>query len=573
MVILLGTGAIVAIIVSAVLALIVGGILLYVLVISRMKYRKQIKLLEKQFSYYDSLLIGQDSQYIHRLEIISRTNLLYLDKYEYFLRRFKNIYDTEDKYSDSILKQLGALVKAKQYKNIKSVISEAKKSIDNFAESVKSLDHDLFEVIKLEENCRRSIDHLKEVYRHVKQSYFSESDSLELVSQTFNKMFDKIDVIFSKFEDLLEGAEYDEINAELKSLSDVLTALGHVIIELPKLCNNIKTVIPEKLVELQNKYRETEKEGVPLYHLAFKAHVDEWKKKINDLTKKIINLQCGGMNTECDILLEEMNELSKQLDEEVASRDYFRSNYERIYEQVNEVEKMFLRICAMLPEIKQYYKIGEEETNKIDELSVSINNLGSSKRYLDGFVHSGTRQPFSLLKAKLDELEENYKVVNEGVLSFKQFVDSLKSTAEEAYNLISIYYLQIKEAENSLLEIGNDSIYESYKEKIEAVYDVLNDIYEQIQSKPIDVNEVSNKISNLKNITDVMFEEIDSLAKNQVSAEKALVILNPDRVEQDINQIATGLESSFEKGDFATVSSQATSVYKNHHSVNVQQNG
>ena len=571
MVVLLGTGAVVAIVVVVVLAVIVGGVFLYFLVFSRMKYRKQIKALEKQFSYYDSLLIGQDSQYIHRLEIISRTNLLYLDKYEYFLRRFKNIYDTEDKYSDSILKQLSALVKAKQYKNIKSVISEAKKSIDNFSESVKSLDSDLFEVIKLEEDCRKSIDHLKEVYRHVKQSYFSDSDSLELVSQTFNKMFDKIDVVFSKFEDMLEGAEYDEINLEIKSLSDVLTALGHVLIELPNLCNNIKTVIPERLAELQNKYKDTEKEGVPLYHLSFKSHVDEWKKRLSELTKKIINLQCGGMSTECNIILEEMNEVSKQLDEEVLSRDYFRDNYERIYNQVNEVEKMFLRICAMLPEIKQYYLIGEEEMNKIDALSVSVNNLGSSKRYLDGFVHSGTRQPFSLLKSKLDELEENYKVVNEGVLAFKNFVDSLKSTAEEAYNMISVYYLHIKETENLLAEIGNDNIVNSYQEKIDAVYDVLNDIYDQVQSKPIDVSEVSNKIENLKTIANAMFEEIDSLYKNEQSAEKSLVILNSDRLEQDVNQAAIGLELAFEKGDFVSVNSQAVSIYKNRHTVNEQQ--
>ena len=568
MVLLLSTGTLVAIIVASIVVAIAGGLLLYFLVIARMNYRKQIKNIEKQFSYYDSLLIGQDSQYIHRLEIISRTNLLYLDKYESFMRRFKNIYETEDKYCDSILKQLAALLKAKQYRNIKSVISEAKKSIDTFAESVKALDHDLFEVIKLEEDCRRSIDHLKEVYRHVKQSYFSDSDSLELVAPTFNKMFDKIDIIFSKFEDMLEGAEYEEINDEIKSLTNVLTALGHVLIELPTLCNNIKTVIPERVVELQNKYKETEKEGVPLYHLSFKAHVEEWKKKIAELTKKIINLQCGGIGTECDIVMEEMNGMSKQLDEEVASRDYFRQNYDRIYNQVNDVEKMFLRICALLPEIKNYYLIPDEEMAKIDELSVSINNLGNSKRYLDGFVHSGTRQPFSLLKGKLDELEQNYLVVNEGVTNFKNFVDSLKSTAEEAYNMISVYYLKVKETENLLEEIGNDNITLSYKEKIDAVYDVLNDIYEQIQSKPIDVGEVSNKISNLENIANVMFEEIDSLAKSQKDAEKNMVILNPDRLDQDVNQIASGLELAFEKGDFATVNSQAISVYKNHHTLN-----
>ena len=200
-----------------------------------------------------------------------------------------------------------------------------------------------------------------------------------------------------------------------------------------------------------------------------------------------------------------------------------------------------------------------------------MNNLGSSKRYLDGFVHSGTRQPFSLLKSKLDELEQNYLVVNEGVMAFKNFVDSLKSTAEEAYSMISIYYRHIKDIENILTEIGNEAIANNYKDKIEAVYDVLNDIYDQVQSKPINVEEVTNKIENLKNLANVMFEEIESLYKNQKAAETSLVVLNADRTEQDINQVAAGLELAFDKGDFVSVNTQAVSIYKNRHTVNEQQ--
>ncbi len=561
-------GTIFVIAVAAGILLLVGGVVLYALVFSRFSYKKQIRNLEKQFSYYDSLLIGQDTQYIHRLEIISRTNLLYMDKYELFYRRFRNIYDTEDKYADSILKQLNALIKAKQYKNIKSVIQEAKKAIDVLSESVKSLDHDLYEVIRLEEDCRKRIDHLREVYRHVKQTYYSESDELELVAPTFNKMFDKIDSVFSKFDDMLEGAEYEEINQEVESLGEVLTALGHVLIGLPELCKTIKMVIPEKLVELQNKYRDTEKEGVPLYHLSFKNHIDEWKKKISELTKKIINLQCGGTKTQCDIIIEEINELSKLLDQEVESRDYFNANYGRIYSQVNEVEKMFLRICALLPDIRQVYLIGQAELDKIDELKVSVDNLGSAKRFLDGFVHSGTRQPFSLLKSRLDELEKNYAVVNAGVTSFKGYIDSLKSTAEEAYKLISIYYERNKVTEQLLDEIGNPNVTANYVERISAVYTLLNDIYQQIQSQPINVGEISNMTLNLKDLANTMYEEVESIHHNKVAAEKALLMLNPGRDEQDVNQTVTALEISYEKGDYANVAAQATSIYKNRTTVN-----
>ena len=457
---------------------------------------------------------------------------------------------------------------AKQYKNIKNVISEAKKAITSLEESVKSLDHDLYEVIKLEEDCRRSIDHLREVYRHVKQTYYSEANELEMIASTFNKMFDKIDAAFAKFDDQLEGAEYEEINAETTNLNNVLTALGHVLIELPKLCSYVKVDIPEQLQTLQSKFKETEKEGVPLYHLAYKNHVEDWKKKIQEISKRIINLQTAGIKQECEIIIFEINKMSQQLDNEVLARDYFNGHYEEVYRAVNNVEKVFLRICAILPEIKKIYKLSQTEEDKIDSLGKSVDELGNSKRFLDGFVHSGTRQPYSLLKEKLDELEANYNIVNEGVSNFKNYIDSLKSTAEEAYNLISVYYIQVKEAENVLSEINVDSFSVLYKEKLEAVYEVLNDIYEEVQSVPINVEEVNNKIVNLKNMANAMFEDIDFKARNAKLAERSISALNIDRDEQDVNQTLSQLELAFYKGDFQSAYSQANSLYKNRHSNN-----
>ena len=541
-------------------------LLLFFLVLSPLNYRKQVSNLESQFSHSQALILGQDTQYIHRLEIISRTNLLYLSKYEQFYRRYKSVHDNEEAYAESLLKQLKSLLAAKQYKNIKSVISEAKKAVENFQETVKSLDSDLYEVIKLEEECRRTIDHLREVYRHVKQTYYSSSNELEMVGATFNKMFDKIDASFAKFDDQLEGAEYEEINAEASNLNNVLTALGHVLIELPKLCKVTKTDIPEALTNLQNKFKETEKQGVPLYHLAFKMHIDDWKKKLGEISKRIINLQIGGIKSECELILFEINKMSEQLDYEVESRDYFKGHYDFVYQSVNNVEKMFLRICAILPEIKKIYLISPSEEEKIESLGKSVDDLGNSKRYLDGFVHSGTRQPFSLLKSKLDELEANYSIVNKGVNSFKDYIDSLKNTAEEAFNLISVYYFEVKEAEKTLEEIGVDSFTSLYKEKIDAVYEVLNDIYTEVQSQPINVEEVNNKINNLKNMANVMFEDIESKARNARLAENSLVALNRDRDEQDINQTSNQLEVSFYKGEFQSVYSQANSLFKNRHS-------
>lgn len=539
---------------------IVGFVLLYIYVILPQSYKKQVRSLEKRFSYLDAKLIGQDSQYIHRIEIISRTNLLYLEKYETFSRRFKSIFETEDKYSESMIKQLNSLISAKQFKAIKAVIIDTKKALDLFEENLNALDADLYKVIKLEEDCRKQIDYLKEIYRHVKQTYYSESADLEMVSTTFNKMFDKIDSTFSRLDELIESAEYDEINEEIPVMNNVLIVLGKVLIELPTLCTLTKTIVPEKISEIQAKYKDTEKQGVPLYHISFKNHVEDWKKRLNELTKRVINLQCSGVHTECDLIVAEINRVSNQLDEEIKARTYFKENYEEVYRHVNDVQKTFLKISSILPQIQEIYLIGADQTNKINELSKAVTDLGNSKRHLDGFVLSGTRQPYSLLKNQLDELKANYEVVAAGVETFKNYLDSLKSTAEEAYKMIYVYYYRMKEIEKVLADIGIEELEASYQEKIDASYDVLNYIYDKIQSKPIDVEEITNKIEQLKNISNALFDEIDNKSRYSVLAEAAIIQLNSLRNEQDIAQSLEQFEASFYKGEFESVYNRAAAL-------------
>ena len=158
---------------GGVLLLTILFIVLYITVFSKRKIKKQVRDIERKFSYLDALLMGQDAQYIHRLEIISHSNLLYVEKHEVFQKRFKEIYDNDDKYAESLLRQLHALIANNQYRNIKTTINDAKKSVEILEDSVNTLNDDLYALIKLEEESRQTILKLKEDYRLVKQIYYT----------------------------------------------------------------------------------------------------------------------------------------------------------------------------------------------------------------------------------------------------------------------------------------------------------------------------------------------------------------------------------------------------------------
>ena len=567
--ILMSTGqqvGLVFLIIGASIVVGVGLFLLYYFVISRNRIKRQIRELEKKYSYLDALLIGQDSQYIHRLEIISRTNLLYVDKHEKFSRRFKEIYENDDRFAESMIRQLNALINNKQYKNIKSVISDAKKAMSTFEDKVNALDNDLYVLIKPEEDSRQSILKLKENYRRVKQTFYANSSDLDLVSSSINQVFDKLDQMFIDFETHIESAEYDEAQALLPTIGKVVSALESALSQLPNLCILVNTVIPEKISELKKNYEEVEAQGLPLYNLSFSVRLGEWNNDLQIIRTRLTKLEIANIMEALDALQSEIEEVQYQLNGEQSDKKYFEENNQIIYNKVIELEKVFLKICSLLPDVYKTYVVTDEKKATVEELKQIMNNLGTVKQSLDNYVHSSLKQPFSSLRSKLDELSDQYEKAKEGIDNFKAYVDFLKSSSEEAYTLVFVYYYRIKQVESLLREIALPLFSEQYKARIEDCYDLLNEIDKAVKIQPIAVDEINERVDALKSSANALFDEVENKFREMQLAESAVVYANRDRNHQDdVHQQLCALEDSFYHGEFVKVYHDANAIFKRMH--------
>ena len=569
MYILLSTGEQVAIIAASIGGAIVLGVLLFLLyhfVISRNRIKHQVRELQKKYSYLDALLIGQDSQYIHRLEIISRTNLLYVDKHEKFSRRFKEIYENDDKFAESMLKQLNALINNKQFKNIKTVIGDTKKAMKVFEDKVNALDNDLYTLIKPEEDSRQSILKLKENYRRVKQTFYANSSDLDLVSSSINQVFDKLDQMFVEFETHIESAEYDDAQGLLPTISKVVNALESALSQLPNLCILVNTVIPEKIEDLKKDYEVLEAQGLPLYNLAFQTKLGEWNNDLNIIRTRLTKLQIGNIMESLDALQSEIEEMRELLNNEQNDKNFFEAHNEEIYQNVVDLEKSFLKICSLLPELYRTYVVTDERKEKVEALKQTMNSLGTTKQSLDNYVHSSLKQPYSTLKGKLDELNNQYATAKEGMEEFKQYIEFLKTSSEEAYTLVFVYYYRLKQEESLLREIAIPEFSEPYKVRIEDCYDLLNEIDKAIKVQPIAVDEINEKVASLKGNANALFDEIENKFREMQLAESAVVYANRDRNHQDdVHQQLSALEQEFYQGEFVKVYHEANAIFKRMH--------
>ena len=560
------TALVIVLVVLGVIIVAAASVLLYIFVFSRNAAKRTVKDLEKKYSYLDALLIGQDSQYIHRLEIVSRTNLLYVDIYNDFSRRFKSIYEIDDKFADSKIKQVKSLIANKQYKNIKLVIENVRDAVQSLEDKVNQLDRDLYQVIKPEEEARQAILRLKESYRAVKQTFYSLSSDLEIILPSFNKAFDKLDETFTAFDTHIDSAEYDDANALLPVISGVVSALKTALEQMPNFCIYVTKILPDKIKQITDKYNDLERNGYPLFHLSFRTKVDDWNYRLGFIKKQLVALNVNGVGEECEAIQNEIDNLSVDLDKEVEDKEYFISSNGDIYKNVLDLEKNFLKICSILPEVEQIYIVDETQQEQMRILKENINSMGVSKRTLDAFVHSSTAQPYSVLRAKLEQLYADYEVASAGLSAFKIYLESLKTSSEEAYSMVFAYYYRLREAEFTLSSINLPSFAESYAPKIDECYELLNEIDRTIKIRPIDVALINEKVEDLKAKASNLLDDIDSKERECKLAESAIVYANRDRIHQeDVHHQLLALEEKFYAGDFETVYHEADNIFRRNH--------
>lgn len=556
----------IAIIVGAVAVLAVGFILISKYVLKKSNCKRHLRDLEKKFSYLKSLLTGQDSSSVRRLEIISRSNLLYGEIYDRYSTEFKQIFENECKVAEASLTKLRTLIVKKNYKDFKIQYSETKKLVARFEDALLVFDKNLYTTLKPEEDCRSKCIKVKEQYRIIKQKIADNADSLVLVKETFEKVFTKIEATFDKFEGHLECAEYQEAEELVPMISQVISALDKAVNDLPILCSQIEKIIPEKIMLLGNDFIDVEKSGIPLFHLAYKKRADIWNNDLVNIKEQLKELKISGAQSKLDNIVNEIEDLHKQLEQEILDKDFFEKNVHGAYEKVLELEKNFLKIVAVLPKVNSIYVISVSQQNNLEILKNNINDLGIAKRALDNYIHSATKQPFSVLKSKLDQLVADYEIAYHGVEDFKAYIESIKTNSEDAYSLVFNYFYRLKQTEYLIIEFNVPSLQSKYTESIERCYQLLNMIDEAVKTQPIDVKYVNEKVEELKSISNLLFDDVEKQTKDMKLAESAIVYNNNDRLQQtDVHEKLSLLEQDFFNGDFEKVYKSANEIYQSKH--------
>ena len=526
-------------------------VLLYKFVFARRRAKKQVRDLERRFEYLHALLIGQNAQYVKRLEIISRTNLLYVELHSQYFKRYKEIRDRFDTKARTTINELKDLVDEGKFKQLKGIYLSAKETIEIYEKHVNTLNNDLISVVKPEEEARQNALTLKEELRRVKQDYYAKQGDLQLVISSFDSVFEYIDKLFEEFESYVESANYAEGDVILPKINLTIKELNSVLLELPNLCLLVTNVIPNKMTSLKHTYEQVVTEKYHVHHLLFKNNIYEMNRDLEELTNKIKTFDLKGVATELENILARIEEYFLLFEEEKKQRVVFDQESDDIYGIVNHLEKEFIKLCNTIPKVKKVYVISSNYANRVTEIQNEINKVGATKRSLDTFIHSATKQPYSILVRKMHELREEADEANKLMSDFQNYLDSLKEIAESSYSLIYNYYYRLTKAEKIIRDGAIDAYSLKYEDKLKQITQSLNEINDLLNALPINIEEVLVKVTWLTEDGEKYLNELESEYNMMLLAESSILHANRFRHHtSDINQIITQSEAHLLNGEF-----------------------
>ena len=547
------TLVIVLIIVAVAVVMALGLFAIYFFVIRKNKIRKDFRALDKLFQYYHALLIGQNAQYIKRLEIISRSNLLYVEIHTKFLKKFKEIRDKQDASTQSAVNRLADMIADRHYKQAKSYYPEVKAIVERYEQSVSDLNGELLKVVKPEEDCRQSSLSLKEQFRRIKQDYYAKQSDLVMLANSFDKVFGLIDSKFEEFESFVECAQYDDATNVLPTIEKILDELTAAMMELPSLCVLVSDVLPNRISDLEVAYHKLYDDDYPLHHLCIDTAITNMRATVGEYRDRLKQFSIAGLKDGLDAMLNTIDEFFVKFDEEKESRKLFEEQNDGVYSNVNLIERRFIKLCNTIPEVSKIYIINDAHKSKVNEIQTEINRVGALKRSLDTFIHSNVKQPYSLLVGKMNELKEASDSIIVELDEFNSYIASLKTDSEEAYKLIFVFFDKIKRAEKEIRDINISRLQEKYVEDFDKSYELLNSIHELLRKTPINVDEVNKCVHELYDVCNTILDD-GSIAQEHnmmTLAENAIMYANRGRSHlSDIDQLVQQAETFFKEGDF-----------------------
>ena len=488
---------------------------------------------------------------INKLKMISEHNEEYVDLFNEINEKYTNLIDTYAIEMETVFNKIDVLFANKDYKVVKEELELLEHSLNVYGSELNKIDDEIKHITSKEDELREIVVPLKEKFRVLKANFYEHKEELSVCSKIFEKKINELEKTIAKLDNKLENGYYKEAEELTNELVTEVDFYGGHLEKMPKLVSFSMQVLPKRLEAAMSKYQKMKEEGYPLFTIKATAIEEKINLSLDEIRIRFEEFNYEDINESIKEAAYEIEDLNEALEKEVTSKDHFTQYNEVVYAQVEEIGKKFLKAKRDTDNINGVYLIDSSKYSELNILETQVQILNRIKMELDAYIHSATKQPYSILSSKMGELAEFGGEVEEKLNAYQDYILSLKNDSENAYSKVNNYSVELTTLYNKLLNLNHKVLSVIYEEEYNNVCDLIQNIDKSLKTKPINVAVINENSNALVNKVEELLKNMKESLKMYEMAQNIIIFTNKYRSSfSTVNEVLNRAEIHFENGEF-----------------------
>ena len=545
------------------LILIILGILLFLVILivfilvnnaKKAKIAKQIEDINVRFNAINSIPLAFK---LNKAQAMAKRNKDTAEKIESYYKQYEDTQHHINSIND-MLDEIDDDFGNHNYKNLKSLISETEDFISETEKEVAEIDKFLEQFSDKENKQREFSSRLKERYLVLKMKINENSNLFSIAYEGVVRKLEEIEDMFSQSEEWLYANDYVKAEEILQNIDSEINNIKDACAVLPELVKQAKGMLPVLLEEIDRQYALARQRGVYLEHLNIDARVEGIKKKLNEITKDLMNVKVEGQKKALEDGKKELEDLLNNIDLETKDYNQVKTLSEDVAKSINNIKFLLNYINTAYQKDSKRFDMNEAKT-LLDKCDSNIKiNQSRQIALLGSFDHN--ELPSSKIKNEFSDLLKVCQEDEEKLSAFKKKVD--KNTNDEQRAKTQLIKLQVvlNEIEVKVEEYHLPAIAASYKEDLKKGRDKVNKIKELLEEIPLNIDELNKVLDESIDYIYTFYNNVNNIVGMAIMVENAIVFGNKYRsTYPEVDRDLSNAEFSYINGEYTKALTMAIS--------------
>jgi septation ring formation regulator len=424
-------------------------------------------------------------------------------------------------------------------------------------DQISTILDELNELVGSEEKNRVEIEHLKELYRESKKNLLAHRHQYGEAENQLAKILDEVTNRIQEFDEKTENGNYLEARETVLMIKNQLEQTKSDMEKIPQLLIECQSILPSKLDNVREGFREMEQQGYYLEHVQIDDEINTLEQKLKGLLNLIRQTETNKVEEEIGEIKASVEILLDLLEQEVHAKHFILQNEKSTGILLETVQGENEQLNNEVNQVMGSYHLTENDFETQSKLEKEL--ILVYKRYyflLEKLQENKTAQTEN--EKELIEIKEQIDAIRDKQQQFLEKLQALRKDEFNARQKIKDLTKKVSETIRSVSKSNIPGLPDHYQVLFEDAKESIENVKRQLEGKPLDISAVNQYLEIAVLTVEKLINSTTDILESAMLAEKVIQYGNRYRSRYPIiSKALLEAENAFRQYDYQNALEQA----------------